>query len=98
MRISVVTVSKADIVKKEAKDGIDEQRRVANYWTPFTFTFYPYSRVPCTADIDVKIDGPSKADIVKKEEKDGTDGQTDGQTDARPLNNAAALCVMYRGH
>ena len=27
--------------------------------------------VPCTEDIDVKIDGPSKADIVKKEEKDG---------------------------
>jgi len=46
----------------------------------------------------VKIDGPSKTDIVKKEEKDGTDGQTGGQTDARPLNNAAALCVMYRGH
>jgi len=35
--------------------------------------------VPCTEDIDVKIDGPSKADIVKKEEKDGTDGQTDGR-------------------
>jgi len=36
--------------------------------------------VPCTEDIDVKIDGPSTADVVKKEEKDGTDVQTDAPT------------------